>query len=106
MFCLFIALLAVITILLIWNIVTVKIKNNKEKEYNELNAKLNYITATGSVIIILIGYLGYNNEQNLNTANENKIKSFFVGKAEELQKQNGTQIDSFMAKKSTKIDSL
>ena len=80
----FIALLIINVVLLIWNLISYKRYANQEKQYYELNAKLNYITATGTVFIILLGYLGYNNEQNLNTNNERKIKEFITEKSSKI----------------------
>ena len=101
-----VALLVIAIVLFIWNIYSFRLKDNQDKQYYELNSKLNYITATGSVFILLAAYLGYTNEQNLNSNNDRKIKEFFNENSSVLQKENERLVTRFIGEKSRKIDSL
>jgi hypothetical protein len=71
--------LVINAILLIWNLIVYRKTNQNDiAGYHELNAKLNYITATGSAFIILATYLGFSNVQNIDENTNKKVKDFFV----------------------------
>jgi heme/copper-type cytochrome/quinol oxidase subunit 2 len=83
--------LVLILILLLWNIKIyyshAKNDKNNDREYFELNAKLNFIVAVGSLAILLISYLGFN------------VKK-------EIIKNSEIPINEMVEKKSNEIDSL
>lgn len=81
---LIVALLIITIILIIWTFCSFRRnvqKENSDRNYLELGAKMNYLTATGSVFIILATYLGYNNELSLKKEYEAKISDFISKKS-------------------------
>lgn len=70
-------LLIAILILLIWDIclhLIFKRERKKEREYFELNARLNFIIAVGSLAILLISYLGWNIKDEILKRSEEPIR--------------------------------
>ena len=88
-------LLIFIFILLIWNIklfYNLKKKDeNHVAEYYELNGKLNFITAVGSIAILLISYLGFNVKKEILKNSEGSIN--------EMVKAKSSEIDSLLESK-------
>lgn len=84
-----------IFILLIWNVCLLyRIKKNKGKqvkEYYELNSKLNFITAFGSLAVLLFSYLGWDIKVEINENSKDAIR--------ELIKLKSDEIDSLFADK-------
>lgn len=62
-----ILILCLIFILLFWNAIqlTLANKGKRTSKYFELNAKLNFIIATGSLAILLITYLGWDSKEEI-----------------------------------------
>ena len=72
---LIVTLLIIIAVLLIWNVVFTKKLTTEDSRFHEVNARLNYLAATGAVIIAVLSYFGFNYEQNLSSkANEFIVK--------------------------------
>jgi hypothetical protein len=81
-------LILILSILSIWEICLFyqhKRQNaNKEREYFELNAKLNFVTAVGTLIVLLSSYLGINVKDEIIKKSELIIKEMIIKKSAEL----------------------
>lgn len=88
-------LLILIVILLLWNIKLYynhkRKGKNHDREYFDLNAKLNFVTAVGTLAILLISYLGFNVKKEILKNSEEPIN--------EMVKMKSKEIDSLMASK-------
>jgi hypothetical protein len=62
-----IALICCIGVLLLWNMIVYffRSRNTENEKLQELNSRINYIVACGSFLILLIGFLGYNQLNNI-----------------------------------------
>jgi len=83
-----ILLLLVIIILLIWDIllrlIQKKQPSNENKEYFELNSKLNFIIAVGTLAILLVTYLGFDVKEEILKKSEEPIKNLIKAKSLEI----------------------
>src|SRR5258706_3140140 len=87
-------LFTAIAILLVWNIFLffqLRQNRNLNREYFELNAKLNFITAVGSFAIIVISFLGWDVKDEILKKSEMPIK--------EMINEKSTEIDNLLANK-------
>ena len=87
-------LLVAITILLTWNVFLyfrLKHDRNLNREYFELNAKLNFLTAIGSFAIVMISFLGWDVKDELLKRSEVPIK--------EMIDEKRSEIDSLLSNK-------
>ncbi|MFT4806460.1 MAG: heme/copper-type cytochrome/quinol oxidase subunit 2 [Psychroserpens sp.] len=75
-------------IIFIWNIYLFyqhKGQNaNPEREYFELNAKLNFVTAAGTLAVFVISFLGFNVKDEIIKKSELIIKEMIIKKSAEL----------------------
>lgn len=76
-----------IAILLLWNIVLFIRNNNKNNEsehYFELNAKLNFIAASGTLLILVVTFLGWNVRKEILMNSNVAIKEMVQVKSHEV----------------------
>ena len=97
-----ILLLILIFILLIWNSFELyfnkKVTQKTGQKYFELSAKINFLTATGTLAILLISYLGLNVKDEILKKSETPIRELITKKSKEIDSSLRI-IDTLLASK-------
>lgn len=97
-----ILLLILIVILLVWN--SFELYFNKREtqktgqKYFELSAKINFLTATGTLAILLVSYLGLNVKDEILKKSETPINELITKKSKEIDSSLRI-IDTLLASK-------
>lgn len=81
-------LMVFLIILFIWNLIVYykqpKDVANKNKKYYELDAKLNFVIAVGSLAIFIVSYLGYDVKEEILKKSETPINEMVKAKSHEI----------------------